>query len=327
MKRIVATAASFAAAVAVADGVASSSATMPDTIPPAVYVTDFYAPPPDWVPQRQIREYSLNTRVPDLFWLKYGDAYALALRIRPIAEGQIAKDLEVKLIDPKRADDAKTFTAEREKAGADRVVGVFGLDVPADDFVEFSFKMKARTKVANPEVVVTADGVTTVSTAKDLDLETKCPQGFKAYKVPLQTKPGRKLRAVRISVPAAPGYDPDEEYVFADLCFRRAAPKPRFTDLPQRRWIWKAAFEEGLPLVAILENGFPPFYKPAGKRFDACAAGRLLLLAPWPHHTETRPITRAQCLALNRLAEEVCLRAERLRAEARSTEPNSPLEP
>ena len=88
---------------------------------------------------------------------------------------------------------------------------------------------------------------------------------------------------------------------------------------PGEKEIVAAAFEEGLPLVPILENGFAPLYKPAGKRFDACAAGRLLLLAPWPHHTETRTITRAQCLALNRLAEEVCA----LRAEARSTEPAS----
>ena len=90
---------------------------------------------------------------------------------------------------------------------------------------------------------------------------------------------------------------------------------------PGEKEIAAAAFEEGLPLVTILENGFAPLYKPAGKRFDACAAGRLLLLAPWPHHTDTRTITRAQCLALNRLAEEVCA----LRAEARSTEPASRL--
>ena len=104
---------------------------------------------------------------------------------------------------------------------------------------------------------------------------------------------------------------------------------------PGEKEIATAAFEEGLPLVTILENGFPPFYKPAGRRFDACAAGRLLLLAPWPHHTDSRTITRAQCLELNRLAEEICLRAEarstepasHVPGETRSTEPYSPLEP
>ena len=71
---------------------------------------------------------------------------------------------------------------------------------------------------------------------------------------------------------------------------------------PGEKEIAKAAFDEGLPLITLLENGFPPLYKPSGKRFDACAAGRLLLIAPWPYHNEQRPITREQCLALNRLA-------------------------
>ena len=71
---------------------------------------------------------------------------------------------------------------------------------------------------------------------------------------------------------------------------------------PGEKEIAKAAFDEGLPLITLLENGFPPLYKPSGKRFDACAAGRLLLVAPWPYHNEQRPITREQCLALNQLA-------------------------
>lgn len=41
------------------------------TLPPDVYIEDYYAPPPDFVPQREIRDYTLNTRVPDYFWLRY----------------------------------------------------------------------------------------------------------------------------------------------------------------------------------------------------------------------------------------------------------------
>lgn len=52
----------------------------------------------------------------------------------------------------------------------------------------------------------------------------------------------------------------------------------------------------------ILENGFPPLYKPPGKYFEACAEGLLLMLAPWPYHMEKRTITRQQCLALNDMA-------------------------
>ena len=38
---------------------------------------------------------------------------------------------------------------------------------------------------------------------------------------------------------------------------------------------------------------------------DAYAHGRLLLLAPWPHQNERVPLTRAMCLALNKMAEDI----------------------
>lgn len=62
------------------------------------------------------------------------------------------------------------------------------------------------------------------------------------------------------------------------------------------------ALDAGVPLVVILENGFPPMYKPPGKYFEACAKGLLLMLAPWPYHMEKRKITRTQCLELNDMA-------------------------
>ena len=130
MKKMIAVATALAAGLAVAD-----QAPAPAAAAPAVrdfYVTDFYAPPPDWIPKQAIRDYSLNTRVPDLFWLKYGDAYTLALRIRPLAEAQLEKDFEVGLIDRKRADDARAFRDDREKNADCRTVGVFGLAVQLD---------------------------------------------------------------------------------------------------------------------------------------------------------------------------------------------------
>ena len=75
---------------------------------------------------------------------------------------------------------------------------------------------------------------------------------------------------------------------------------------PGEKEVSRAALTEGLPLVVLLENGFAPGWKPPGAWFKACAEGRLLLLAPWPHHADKRPITRAQCLALNALAERIC---------------------
>ena len=69
--------------------------------------------------------------------------------------------------------------------------------------------------------------------------------------------------------------------------------------------IARAALDTKQPLIVILENGFPPLYKPPGKYFDACAAGLLLMLAPWPYHMEKRTITRQQCLALNDMASAI----------------------
>lgn len=68
------------------------------------------------------------------------------------------------------------------------------------------------------------------------------------------------------------------------------------------REVARAALDAEVPLVVILENGFPPMYKPPGKYFEACAKGLLLMLAPWPYHMERRSITRNQCLALNDMA-------------------------
>lgn len=68
------------------------------------------------------------------------------------------------------------------------------------------------------------------------------------------------------------------------------------------REIARAVLDAQQPLIVVLENGFPPMYKPPGKYFDACAAGRLLMLAPWPYHADRRRITRWQCDELNAMA-------------------------
>ena len=70
--------------------------------------------------------------------------------------------------------------------------------------------------------------------------------------------------------------------------------------------IMRSAFEEGLPLVYLQENGFTDLAKPGGKRMDACARGQLLILAPWEHHNEKITIKRGQCLELNEMAKAIC---------------------
>lgn len=70
--------------------------------------------------------------------------------------------------------------------------------------------------------------------------------------------------------------------------------------------IMRAAFNEGLPLIYLQENGFTDLAKPGGKRMDACARGQLLILAPWEHHNERMAIKRGQCLQLNAMAKAIC---------------------
>lgn len=69
--------------------------------------------------------------------------------------------------------------------------------------------------------------------------------------------------------------------------------------------IEQTATEHRLPIIRLVENGFDDLYKPSGEDFDSCAEGRLLLLAPWPHHSGYRKITRQQCQQMNEMAEAI----------------------
>jgi len=74
---------------------------------------------------------------------------------------------------------------------------------------------------------------------------------------------------------------------------------------PGEKAITRAAFDEGLPLIVLLDNGLDPMSKPSGERFRACAEGRLLLLSPFPHRNNRITITRAVCEELNGLAWDI----------------------
>ena len=75
---------------------------------------------------------------------------------------------------------------------------------------------------------------------------------------------------------------------------------------PGEKTIMRAAFDAGYPLILLQENGFTELAKPGGARFDACAEGRLLILAPWEHHNQRLTINRSQCLSLNDMARAIC---------------------
>ena len=74
---------------------------------------------------------------------------------------------------------------------------------------------------------------------------------------------------------------------------------------PDEKRVMNVLLKEQRPFVLLADNGFRDYYKPTDALFDACAAGRVLILSPWPHDTEKRHISRADCVALNMMAEEM----------------------
>ena len=70
--------------------------------------------------------------------------------------------------------------------------------------------------------------------------------------------------------------------------------------------VMQVLLREQLPFVYLADNGFRDYYKPADALFDACAAGRVLILSPWPYDAGKRKISRADCVTLNNTAEEIC---------------------
>ena len=71
------------------------------------------------------------------------------------------------------------------------------------------------------------------------------------------------------------------------------------------RQIAREALKAGWPLITMANKGFARLQKPSGRYFDACAAGKLLMLAPaaWPYRPGEKPMTRFDATAMNRLCQ------------------------
>ena len=122
-------------------------------------------------------------------------------------------------------------------------------------------------------------------------------------------KPGGGLKIVR----DAKG-EPEIELTTCDFTARRdelfalakhgaAIVSPCVSD--GERQIAREALSAGYPLVTLQNKGFSKLQKPSGVYFDACAEGRLLMLAPagWPYQPGEKPMTRFDATALNRLCQ------------------------
>jgi hypothetical protein len=58
-------------------------------------------------------------------------------------------------------------------------------------------------------------------------------------------------------------------------------------------------------IIYITDNGFGQYFKPSDTLFEAVADGRLLILSPWPYDPKKRQVTRAECVEMNKMAEEI----------------------
>lgn len=74
---------------------------------------------------------------------------------------------------------------------------------------------------------------------------------------------------------------------------------------PKEKDVLEVLLREGHRVIYIADNGFGEYYKPSGGLFDAVAAGRMLILSPWQHDPDKRHVTRAECVAMNGMAEEI----------------------
>lgn len=75
---------------------------------------------------------------------------------------------------------------------------------------------------------------------------------------------------------------------------------------PQEKQVMQVLLHEQLSFIYLTDNGFREYYKPTDALFDACAAGRMLILSPWPYDAGKRHISRADCMSLNAMAGEIC---------------------
>ena len=90
------------------------------------------------------------------------------------------------------------------------------------------------------------------------------------------------------------------------LAARRAVVMTSPFISPDEKQVMQVLLRERRPFILLTDNGFRDYYKPADVLFDACAEGRLLILSPWPYDGGKRHISRADCVALNEMAEEIC---------------------
>ena len=102
---------------------------------------------------------------------------------------------------------------------------------------------------------------------------------------------------------STPEYERRRDALFAAARVGAVLISPCISD--GERQIAREALAAGYRLVTMHNKGFSKFQKPGGRYFDACAEGRLLMLAPvaWPYQPNEKLMTRVDATAMNRLCQ------------------------
>ena len=74
---------------------------------------------------------------------------------------------------------------------------------------------------------------------------------------------------------------------------------------PKEKDVLNVLLAEQHPIIVLADNGFRDYYKPSSNLFDGVAAGRIMILSPWEYDAGKRHISRADCVMLNTMAEEI----------------------
>lgn len=74
---------------------------------------------------------------------------------------------------------------------------------------------------------------------------------------------------------------------------------------PKEKEVMEVLLKEGLPFIYIADNGFRDYYKPQYCLFDAVARKQVLILSPWEYDPDKKHVSRAECVEMNKMAEEI----------------------
>lgn len=73
----------------------------------------------------------------------------------------------------------------------------------------------------------------------------------------------------------------------------------------QEQAVMEVLLKEGLPFIYIADNGFRDYHKPQDSKFDAVARKKVLILSPWEYDPQKKHVSRAECVEMNNMAEEI----------------------